>query len=100
MGFGILGRLLWRVGVLSDYRRTFWRLAWPALKKGDIEPLIHTAIVSYHLIAFTRDCLEGIGEASFYAPPTTVAVDVGGPEMAPHTPQLLVAPRLSRDASR
>jgi hopanoid C-2 methylase len=98
MGFGILGRLLWRVGVLSDYRRTFWQLAWPALKKGDIEPLIHTAIVSYHLIAFTRDCLKGVGEASFYAPPPAVAVDVGGPEMAPHTPQLLVAPRLSRDA--
>ncbi len=73
MGFGILGRLLWRVGVLSDYRRTFWRLAWPALKKGDIEPLIHAAIVSYHLIAFTRDCLEGVGEASFYAPTTTVS---------------------------
>jgi hopanoid C-2 methylase len=71
MGMGILGRLLWRVGVLSDYRRTFWRLAWPALKAGDIEPLIHAAVVSYHLIAFTRDCLEGVGESSFYAPTTT-----------------------------
>jgi hopanoid C-2 methylase len=84
MGFGILARLIWRVGVLSDYRRTFWRLAWPALKAGDIEPLIHAAIVSHHLIAFTRDCLEGVGESSFYAPSTTLPVDSsGGPDMAP-----------------
>jgi len=107
MGFGILGRLIWRVGVLSDYRRTFWRLAWPALKKGDIEPLIHTAIVSYHLIAFTRDCLEGVGESSFYAPTTTVpSIEVGGPDMAPPTPHIpptphtLVTPRHSQSAPR
>jgi len=79
MGFGILGRLIWRVGVMGGYRRTFWRLAWPALKSGQIEGLIHAAIVSHHLIEFTRDCLRGIGETSFYAP-----VEMGGPEMAPH----------------
>ncbi|HEU4367215.1 MAG TPA: B12-binding domain-containing radical SAM protein [Methylomirabilota bacterium] len=75
MGIGILARLIWRVGVLGDYRRTFWRLAWPALKAGDIEPLIHAAIVSHHLIAFTRDCLRGRGESSFYA-----SASLGGPE--------------------
>ena len=73
MGLGILARLIWRVGVRSDYRRTFWQLAWPALKAGDIEPLIHAAIVSHHLIAFTRDALQGVGEASFYAPTTVVS---------------------------
>jgi hopanoid C-2 methylase len=72
MGFGILARLVWRVGILGDYRRTFWRLAWPSLKAGDIEPLIHAAILSHHLIAFTRDCLQGAGESSFYAPPTSL----------------------------
>jgi radical SAM superfamily enzyme YgiQ (UPF0313 family) len=72
VGLGILARLVWRVGVRSDYRRTFWRLAWPALKAGQIEALIHAAVVSYHLIEFTRDALRGLGEASFYAP-TTVA---------------------------
>jgi hopanoid C-2 methylase len=82
MGFGILGRLIWRVGVVGGYRRTFWRLAWPALKSGQIEGLLHAAIVSHHLIEFTRDCLRGIGETSFYAP-----VEMGGPEMAPQTPQ-------------
>ena len=67
MGLGILARLIWRVGVVGDYRRTFWRLAWPSLRAGAIEPLIHTAVISHHLIAFTRDCLQGEGESSFYA---------------------------------
>ena len=68
MGFGILGRLMWKVGVLGDYRGTFWRFAWPALKTGRIEALIHAAVVSHHLIEFTRDCVRGLGESSFYAP--------------------------------
>jgi radical SAM superfamily enzyme YgiQ (UPF0313 family) len=79
MGLGILTRLMWRIGVRGDYRRTFWRLAWPALKAGEIEGLIHAAVVSHHLIEFTRDCLRGIGETSFYAP-----VERGGLERAPH----------------
>jgi hopanoid C-2 methylase len=82
MGFAILGRLIWRIGVLGDYRRTFWRLAWPALRSGQVEALINAAIVSHHLIEFTRDCLRGKGETSFYAP-----VEMGGPEMGPQPPQ-------------
>jgi hypothetical protein len=89
MGMGILARLIWRVGVIGNYRRTFWRLAWPSLKAGDIEPLIHTAIISHHLIAFTRDCLDGLGESSFYA-----SAEVGDPERASHaSPVLVTAPR-------
>src|SRR5919204_13452 len=71
MGLAILGRLVWKVGVRGDYRRTFWRLAWPALKAGRIEALIHVAVVSHHLIEFTRDCVRGVGESSFYAPGAT-----------------------------
>jgi hypothetical protein len=26
------------------------------------------AVVSHHLIEFTRDCVRGLGESSFYAP--------------------------------
>jgi radical SAM superfamily enzyme YgiQ (UPF0313 family) len=73
MGLGILGRLIWGIGVRGRYRRTFWRMAWPALKSGQLEGLIHTAIVSHHLIEFTDDCLRGIGETSFYAPVAAVA---------------------------
>jgi radical SAM superfamily enzyme YgiQ (UPF0313 family) len=73
MGLGILRRLVWRVGVRGGYRRTFWRLAWPALKAGRVEALIHAALVSHHLIEFTGDCLRGIGESSFYAPAAAAA---------------------------
>ena len=68
MGLSLLARILWRIGVRGDYRRTFWRMAMPALRSGNLEPLIHTAVVSHHLIEFTRDCARGVGEASFYAP--------------------------------
>jgi hypothetical protein len=30
--------------------------------------MIQTAVVSHHLIEFTRQCLRGAQEASFYAP--------------------------------
>jgi len=80
MGLGILARLLWNVGVLGAYRRTFWGMAWPALKARKIEPLIHAALVSHHLIEFTRDCVQGLGESSFYAPGDTT------PMRTPETP--------------
>jgi hypothetical protein len=59
-----------RLGVRGRYRRTFWRMAGPALRQGRIEELIHVAVISHHLIEFTRDCLGGAGESSFYAPAT------------------------------
>ena len=82
MGLGILRRLLWRVGVRGDYRRTFWRMAWPLIKKGKIEPLIHSAMVSHHLIEFTRECLKGTGQSSFYA--VTVVGELEGPDRSSH----------------
>lgn len=66
-GLGILARILWRVGLLSDYRKIFWRMARPALKKGNIEAVIHVGLVAHHLIHFARDCEAGVGEYSFYA---------------------------------
>jgi hypothetical protein len=66
-GLKILGRILWRVGARSDYRRVFWRMARPALKTGNIEAVIHVGLVAHHLIHFARDCEAGVGEYSFYA---------------------------------
>lgn len=66
-GLQILGSLLWNVGVLSDYRHTFWKMAIPAFKNLDIEGLIHTALVSHHLIKFTQECTQGQESASFYS---------------------------------
>jgi hopanoid C-2 methylase len=67
-GLALLGRIVWRIGVRSDYRRTFWRVAGPALRAGQAEEMIQAAVVSHHLIEFTRQCLRGAQEASFYAP--------------------------------
>jgi radical SAM superfamily enzyme YgiQ (UPF0313 family) len=63
----ILIRLMIRVGLLSDYKKIFWKMAIPALKKGDIEALIHVGLVSHHLIQFTRDALRGEQGAAFYS---------------------------------
>jgi radical SAM superfamily enzyme YgiQ (UPF0313 family) len=66
-GFRNLANLLLRVGVLADYRRTFWATAKPLLKAGRIEDLIHVALVAHHLIAFTQDAVSGRQNASFYS---------------------------------
>src|SRR5437867_79225 len=68
MGFAMLGRLFWRVGIRGSYRRTFWRTALPLLRAGKIEALINVALVSHHLIEFTRQCERGVRESSVYAP--------------------------------
>lgn len=69
-GLSILARLLWQVGVWSDYRRRFWQMAWPALRQGDIESVIHVGVVAHHLIQFARECAQGQGEMSFYSAKT------------------------------
>jgi len=38
------------------------------LRAGNLEALINTALVSHHLIEFTRQCARGARESSFYAP--------------------------------
>lgn len=67
-GLALLARIVWRIGVRGDYRRTFWRVTGPALRRGQVEEMIQAAVVSHHLIEFTRQCLRGLPEASFYAP--------------------------------
>jgi radical SAM superfamily enzyme YgiQ (UPF0313 family) len=66
-GARILTKLLIKVGMLSDYRATFWRHALPLLRRGRIEDLIHVGLVAHHLIAFTREALAGGQNASFYS---------------------------------
>lgn len=66
-GLQIMFNLFWRVGICSDYRQIFWKMAIPALKRLDIENLIHISLVSHHLIEFTRECTQGEESASFYS---------------------------------
>lgn len=67
-GIQLLVRTIWFAGVLADYRKVFWRMAWPRLKKLEIEEVIHVGMVSYHLISYARECASGKGEKSFYSP--------------------------------
>lgn len=66
-GMRILANLLARVGVVADYRATFWRHAWPLLRAGRIEDVIHIGLVAHHLIEFSRDAVSGAQNASFYS---------------------------------
>jgi len=59
--------LLLRVGMLADYRQHFWRIAWEALKRGQIESLLSVGFISHHLIEFSREALRGDQNASFYS---------------------------------
>jgi radical SAM superfamily enzyme YgiQ (UPF0313 family) len=67
MGLGLLAKLLWKVGVRSDYRREFWRFAWPKLTRGEIEAVIPAGLVSRHLIRFARQASAGEANASHYS---------------------------------
>jgi radical SAM superfamily enzyme YgiQ (UPF0313 family) len=72
-GLGLLARAAWKVGVRADYRRHFWEVARPLVAQGRLEEVVHLAVLMHHLIRFTRDCLHGAGEASFYADPNRSA---------------------------
>jgi radical SAM superfamily enzyme YgiQ (UPF0313 family) len=67
-GLSTLAKLIWTVGLRSDYRHVFWRMAKPALKTGDIETVIHVSLVSHHMIAHAREAEAGFQNASFYSP--------------------------------
>jgi hopanoid C-2 methylase len=67
LGLRVLRNLFIRVGLFSSYRQTFWKMAWPALKTGRIDSLIHIGIVSHHLITFAQECGAGQESASFYS---------------------------------
>ena len=63
----ILSRLFTRVGLASNYRSVFWKMARKALSRGDVEAVIHIGMVSHHLITFARETAAGKTNASFYS---------------------------------
>lgn len=67
-GFTTLAKLIWLVGIRGDYRDVFWKMAKPALRKLDIEDVIHVSLVSHHLISFAREAAAGEQNAAFYSP--------------------------------
>ncbi len=68
-GIRVIGRTLWQAGVRADYRKKYWSVAGPLIKTGRIEDAVHVGLVTHHLISYTRDCMHGNAEASFYNDP-------------------------------
>jgi len=66
-GLRIMANLFLRAGVFADYRSEFWRMAWPLLRQGRVEDLVHVGLVAHHLITFARDAAAGQQNASFYS---------------------------------
>ena len=66
-GLIMLRNIFWKVGVLGDYRRVFWKFALGRLRRGDIEGLIGSAMIGHHLIMFARAASVGQQNASNYS---------------------------------
>ena len=60
-------RLVLHIGILSDYRRPFWRAARHALRRGQIDAVLGMGFIAHHLIQFTREALRGEQNASYYS---------------------------------
>src|SRR4051812_35545104 len=66
-GLVIMAKIFWKIGVLGDYKRPFWRFAWGQLKRGEIENFIASTMVAHHLITFARAASRGQQNASNYS---------------------------------
>jgi hopanoid C-2 methylase len=60
-------RVLLHLCLLSDFRKSFWRMAKHALRQGQIDGMMGAAFMGYHLIEFTREALRGDQNASYYS---------------------------------
>jgi hypothetical protein len=63
----MLKNIFWKVGVLGDYKRVFWKFALGRLRHGDIEGLIASSLLAHHLILFARAASVGQQNASNYS---------------------------------
>lgn len=63
----ILSRLIWWVGIKSNYRSLFWKMMWRELKQGNVKNVFAIAVVAHHLITYARECTEGKMQSSNYS---------------------------------
>ena len=63
----IFSRLIWSIGIRSNYRRLFWKMTWMELKQGNVENVFAIAIVAHHLITYSRECTQGKMQSSNYS---------------------------------
>jgi hopanoid C-2 methylase len=74
-------RVVLHIGILSDYRRPFWRTARHALRRGQIDAVLGMGFIAHHLIQFTREALRGEQNASYYS--TKLRTAAPAPQLAP-----------------
>jgi len=82
-GLVLAANIAIRVGLLSDYRRVFWRAAREAIKRGQIEAIFNMGFVAHHMIRFTGEALAGQQNASFYAVRSDDDAVMTGPSATP-----------------
>jgi radical SAM superfamily enzyme YgiQ (UPF0313 family) len=82
-GLVLMCRVMLHIGILSDYRRPFWRAARHALRRGQIDAALGMGFVAHHLIQFTREALRGEQNASYYSTKLRAAASAHAPELAP-----------------
>ena len=73
-------RVMVHIGILSDYRKPFWRAARHALRRGQIDAVLGMGFIAHHLIQFTREALRGEQNASYYS--TKMRQPEPAPELA------------------
>ncbi len=66
-GAAIFARIIWRVGVRSDYKWLFWKMAIRKLATGKVEDMFQISMVAHHLITYARECVAGELQASNYS---------------------------------
>jgi hopanoid C-2 methylase len=66
-GLIMLRNIFWKIGLLGDYRKVFWKFALERLRKGDIEGLLSSSLIAHHLIVFARAASSGQQNASNYS---------------------------------
>src|SRR5262249_18284179 len=70
------------IGLLSNYRKPFWRAARHALRRGQIDAVLGMGFIAHHLIQFTREALRGEQNASYYSTKSRAAEPFHSPELA------------------
>jgi len=75
-------RVVLHIGILSDYRKPFWRAARHSLRRGQIDAVLGMGFIAHHLIQFTREALRGEQNASYYSTKLRTATHAPSPELA------------------
>ena len=81
------------IGILSDYRKPFWRAARHAMRRGQIDAVLGMGFIAHHLIQFTREALRGEQNASYYSTKLRARVRARAVRGAAAVAQVGVAPR-------